>query len=62
MCKFIKVNLVDSSHLYDYVNTSFIYAIEKDGKFCKLVMAGRDEVLRLGETVDSVLARIRDAE
>lgn len=58
MNNFIKVELVNSDHLYDYINVSFIYAIEKDGERCKLIMAGHDDCLVLNETVESFLSRI----
>ncbi len=62
MSKFIKVELVNSIHLYEYINLSFIYAIEKDGEHCKLIMSAHDDRLVLNETVESFLARIHCAE
>ncbi len=58
MKDFVKVELADASHGYQYVNTSFIYAIMEDGGRCKLVMAGHDDVLVLKESVADFLARI----
>lgn len=55
---FIKVELADGDHRYEYINTSWIYAIEDDGGRCKLVMASREEVLVLAESVGEFLARL----
>lgn len=62
MSKFIKVELIGSNHFYEYINTSFIYAIEKDGEHCKLIMAGYAESLVLTDTVEEFLAKLNSAE
>lgn len=58
---FIGVKLADSNHLYEYINTSFIYAIERAGNRCKLVMANRYDCLVIDETVEHFLSRISRA-
>ena len=41
MSNFIKVELLDSCHRYEYINLMFVYAIESDNGHCKLIMADK---------------------
>ncbi len=62
MSNFIKVELLDSCHRYEYINLMFVYAIESDNGHCKLIMADKGDCLLLNESIESFLSRIHCGE